>query len=150
MKIPFLIMACFMVLFAGNYDESYRLLRNILKLGAALNDSCHVYGMEVVKVDVDLIGKDIPKQVVKKLSSDFKYSIYCLGDPERIKDIDIKVYLINPNGGTVELVKDESTNPTAEVQLEFPVSGDYIIRVNAFEMQPGFTMGYFYLCIAHN
>jgi hypothetical protein len=150
MRTIFFIVCSSLLVHAGGYDESYRLLGNILAIGNGTNAVYRERDMEIVKIDIDLIGKGIPKQVVKKLSGDFTYTIFCLGDPERIKDINIKVYYIIPGGGTLEVAKDDRADPTAEVRLENPTPGDYIIFVDAFEMQSGVTMGYFYLCVAHN
>jgi hypothetical protein len=144
-----IILACFMALSAGTYDMSYQLLDNILKLGAISFNACHDRDLEIVKIDIDLVGKGNAKQVVKMMGSEFKYTIFCIGEPTRIKDINIRVLYIVPGGGTREVVGDETADPTAEVQLNNPISGNYIIVVDAVEMQPGMTMGYFYLCVAH-
>jgi hypothetical protein len=149
MKTFPIILTCFMALSAGTYDGSYQLLDNILSLGAITYNTCKERDLEIVKIDIDLVGTGNIKQVVKMMSSDFKYVIFCAGEPTCIKDLNIKVIRIVPGGGLIEVAKDESTDATAEVIVNNPISGNYIIVVDAVEMKPGFTIGYFYLCVAH-
>jgi hypothetical protein len=151
MKTSLIILTCIMALSAGAYDESNQLLDKIMVLGDGAKSAYQKAGMEIVKIDVDLVGKGLPKQVVKKFSGDFKYTIFCIGDPTRIKDIAIKVLYINPTGGTVKISEDDKGNgPSVIVPLYNPTPGDYIIVIDAPEMQPGIGMGYFYLLIAHD
>jgi hypothetical protein len=135
-----------------DYSNSYFLLDNTLSLGAVMYNECKKRNLEIVKIDIDLIGKGAPKQVLKRMSPNFTYSICCIGEPSRIKDIDLKVYLITTEGKLVLVGKDDKTDIAAEVTLEEPTAGNYMIDVSAFEMQEGFeeSMGYFYLTVAHD
>jgi hypothetical protein len=146
------LMLCSMPVFSGNYDQSYERLDNILRLGGILYNECKKRDMEIVKIDIDIVGKNSPKQTLKKMSSEFNYDVCCVGDPERIKDLDIKVFYVASDGTLVLVTKDTKVDPTAEVTIEHPTSGSYLIEIEAYEMQTGYEngMSYYYLTVAHN
>jgi len=146
--LPVLLCALFIQAFAQehrNYKESYALLDNTLYIGAQLYNACKRHGYEIVKIDVDLVGAgtENSKGVLKNLSSDFNYTICCIGERTRIKSIELKVLRL----------KDEVLvgQDTVQVVLKNPVTGNYMIEISAV-MQAGFEneMGYFYLTIAHD
>jgi hypothetical protein len=133
----------------GNiYTGSYTLLDNTLTMGAQLYNSCKRHGYEIVKIDVDLVGagSENSKRVLKSLSSNFNYTICCLGEQTRVRLIYLKVYRLEASGGA-EFIKEDTTQLT----LRNPVSGSYMIEIRA-AMQEGFErdMGYYYLTIAHD
>jgi hypothetical protein len=137
---------------AGDYDDSYKLLSSILELGAITYKGCQKRDLEIVKIDIDLVGKRNPKQTIKRMSSNFRYVLVCVGEPTRIKDIDIKVYYVASDGSYILIVKDDKVDPVAEVTVENPTNGSYVIQIEAYEMQPGYegSMGYYYLTVAHD
>ena len=110
--------------------------------------------MEVVKVDMDLVGTKAEKQVVKYMSAGYSYLISAVGQPSRISDLDIEVYYLVPeeNGESVLVALDKKTDNTPAVTLNPTVSGTYIIKVKAASMRKGYedTMGFYFLIVAHN
>jgi hypothetical protein len=134
--ISAMILCLYSITFAGDYDESYTLLANILKLGGVAFSECQKRDLEIVKIDVDLIGKFNSKTVLKTLSSNYNYHFICVGEPSRIKDIDIKVYFVTTGGELVLITKDEKVGQVAKVVIQNPTAGTYAIQLEAYTMQP--------------
>lgn len=134
------------------YQDSYIMFREIMKLGSIAVAAAEENNLEVVKIDIDLVGKGNPKQTLKKLSYGFNYAIIAVGSPTRIKDLDIKVYYLTNDGQQVLVAKDQSIESVAKVEFTPTVSGTYFIVIDAYEMAPGYlgTMGYYFLTIAHD
>lgn len=136
----------------SKYQESYIMFREIMKLGSVAVAAAEENNLEVVKIDIDLVGKGNSKQTLKKLSNSFNYAIVAVGSPSRIKDLDIKVYYLTSDGQQVLVAKDQSVDSIAKVEFTPTVSGTYIIVIDAYEMVPGYlgTMGYYFLTITHD
>jgi len=134
------------------YKDSYDLFREIMALGSILVTTAEKNDLEVVKVDIDLVGKGNPKQTLKKLSVGFNYAMVAVGNPSRIKDLDIKVYYITSDGQQILMAKDQAEESVAKVVFTPIASGTYLIIIEAYEMIPGYseTNGYYFLCIEHD
>jgi len=105
--------------------------------------------LEVVKIDMDLVGLDNPTQTLKKLTAKLNYVISVSGQPSRIDTLALAVFYV-PSNGEIEFLKDDvHAKPT--VTLTPTESGVYMIVVKAVKMKPGKenTMGYYSLAIAH-
>lgn len=134
------------------YQDSYIMFREIMKLGSIAVAAAEENNLEVVKIDIDLVGKGNSKQTLKKLSTGYNYAMIAVGSPSRIKDLDIKVFYITSDGQQVLVARDQSVESVAKVNFMPTVAGTYIIVIDAYEMEPGYlgSMGYYFLTIAHD
>lgn len=145
----------------GNiYTGSYKLLDNTLYMGAELYNACKKHGYEIVKIDVDLVGAGTvnSKRVLKNLSSQFNYTICCVGEQTRVKSVSLKIYRLkeahgvrSSSYGSDLIAQDTTRGYASELKLDHPDNGNYMIEISA-TMQEGFDqdMGYYYLTIAHD
>lgn len=148
-KILFLCMAFGSSLFAqAQYAESYLLLQETLGNCAKMVDVARTNDLEVVKIEIDLIGAN-PKITLKAMSPDFTYAIFVQGSTSRIADLDVAVF---ESDGTTLVQKDVSTSPLAMVSFKPAVAGYYVIQITAAKMMPGYegSMGQFCLVVTHN
>lgn len=134
------------------YQESYTMFREIMKLGSIAVAAAEENNLEVVKIDIDLVGKGNSKQTLKKLSTGFNYAMIAVGSPSRIKDLDIRVFYITSDGQQILVARDQSVESVAKVNFIPSVAGTYLIIIDAYEMQPGYlgSMGYYFLTVAHD
>lgn len=136
---------------SGKYAESRALFRETMSKGAALVSFMESRDLEIVKIDMDLIGVALNKQTLKVLSTNFTYLITATGQPSRIADLDIEVYYLN--GENTSLVaRDEEIDNNPAVTFRPYVNGTYVINLKVAKMLPGYeqAMGYYFLAIAHD
>ena len=134
------------------YADSRVLFREAMAAGASLVATMESNDLEVVKIDMDLVGAGSSKQTLKKLSEGYTYVISAVGQPSRIVDLDIEVYYINDDGSTTEVKKDLAVDNTPTVSFSPYTSGTYMIVIKAAKMVSGFenAMGFYFLVVAHN
>lgn len=134
------------------YADSRQLFREIMQVGAVIVDQYEKRDLEVVKIDIDLVSKNVSKQTVKKLSRDFSYLISAVGQPSRIKDLDIALFSVGADGSTALLAKDNEIDNTPTIFFTPEISGDYIIVISTASMVSGYddAMGFYFLAVAHN
>jgi len=123
-----------------------------MALGSVFVSTAEENNLEIVKIDIDLVGKGNPKQTLKKFSVGFNYAIIAVGIPSRIKDLDIKVFFITNDGEQVLVASDQAVESVAKIAFTPTVSGTYLIVIDAYEMTPDYvgSMGYYFLSIAHD
>lgn len=103
------------------------------------------YGQEIVRMEFDIIQST--KQSIRTLTSDYEYGIVAFGD-YRIKDIDIKVYK-KANGQWTLISQDEDTSSNAMVTISPYTTSEYLIEINAYKFNPGYSVGHYGLIIFH-
>lgn len=138
---------------AMKYSESHALFREIMTVGAFMVNTAQKNDLEVVKIDIDLVGKSNPKKTLKVFSKEYRYVITVAGQPSRIIDTDLRVYYLPPQGGDAILVaKDEKVDYLAAIEFSPPANGTYMIVTDAYEMKNGYesSMGYYFMIVAHN
>lgn len=152
MRICFLILSIVTIISGqNNYAGSRALFREALGAGLNLITIFENLDMEVVKIDMDLIGITNPKQSVKTLSAGFSYTITACGQPSLIKDLDIVVHLATSSGEPVFIAQDKAVDNSPTVTFTPIISGTYIISISAASMLPGYenNMGFYFLAVAH-
>lgn len=134
------------------YSDSRILFREIMKIGAILVGIAEENDFEVVKVDIDLVGKSNAKQTLKVFSQEFAYTVSVAGSPSRIDDTDLRIYYVSDNGDKILVAEDKKVDYVAAVSFTPVVSGTYLIETQAYKMKPGHerSMGFYFLVIAHN
>lgn len=134
------------------YADSRVLFREIMKIGAILVGIAEENDFEVVKVDIDLVGKRNAKQTLKVFSQEFAYTVSVAGSPSRIEDTDLRIYYVSDNGEKILVARDEKVDYVAAVSFSPTVSGTYLIETQAYKMKTGYenSMGYYFLVISHN
>lgn len=148
MKIIILITLFVHMVYTQQHVASYLLLDETLGNCATILDAARTNDLEVVKIEIDLIGVN-SKVTLKSMSSDFTYIIWAYGSTSRIMDLDLAVYA---DDGLTLITKDTNQSALAMVKVNPPESGYYILKLTAAKMVSGYEsmMGQFCLVVTHN
>lgn len=140
--------------------NSNRLLKEIMNRGNRVLSAMEKNDLEIVKVDIDLVGMTESKDILKTLDygsplqKHYTYVITAIGQPSRISNMEIEVYHITPAGNPRFVLRsdDINSNPTVTIDMTYREAGTYKIVIIATQMLPGYEswMGYYFLAIAHN
>jgi hypothetical protein len=140
--------------------ESYKLIKEVMDRGSRILTAMEKNDLEIVKVDIDLVGMIESKYVLKVFNygdptqKHYTYVITAIGQPSRISLLNIEVYHMLPSGNPRFVTRSESlnANPTVTVDMTDREAGSYQIVIIVTKMFPGMEnwMGYYFLAIAHN
>jgi hypothetical protein len=142
--------ALFAAVTGTRYAPARQLFREAMSELAGTVNIMEGNDLEVVKIDMDLIGLESPTQTLKKLTAKFNYVISVSGQPTLIDTMALAVFYI-PADGDIKFIK-EDTHHKPTVTLTPDSSGVYMIVVRAVKMKPGKEnlIGYYSLAIAHD
>ncbi|MCB0530465.1 MAG: hypothetical protein KDC61_19340 [Saprospiraceae bacterium] len=119
----------------------------IYKKGAELVSAIDEKGMEIVRIEYDLIFTS--KETFRQLTSDWEYVIFAFAD-DGVKDVDLKIYEYDSMLEKYTLVKkDNSTEGTAVLSIKPEKTGLYKIEVIAYEFHEGYNAARYGLFIVH-
>jgi len=134
------------------FNRSHQLFREIMVEGSKVVAICELNNMEISKIDVDLVGRNSPKQVLKVMSTDYRYFITAKSLPTEITNLELYVYFMSKEGTSTFVTKSMVGGNTPVIAFKPEVAGDYMIVVKAAKMADEHIndMGFFFLAIAHN
>ena len=147
MKKTFVSMVVmFFVIFckSQNYDDG-RSMSPILENTIKIMEFVEGEGAEIVRVEMDILHDE--KVTYRILQEGWTYLIFAYGD-YRVSDIDIEVYKETGSGWSL-IKKDNSADPTALVEIEPYVSGNYAIKVKGYRCHTGYNSCHYGLIICH-
>ncbi len=102
--------------------------------------------LEIVRMEFDIIG-ETTKATYRYLHDGWEYAIIAFGD-FRVKDMDVKVYK-DVDGSWVEITKDEDVDPMAVVTVSPSSTAQYMIEIECYEFEPGYSVAHYGLIICH-
>ena len=149
MKPLILIIALLsMSVFAYENDSSHAHLSEILREGGSFIKDYMDKKLEIVKVDVDIIGgHGIKRIVTKEVSSIFKYGLICIGQDGCIKELEVYVWDIDMK----QIIATASNQRIVMLDFKPETSTTIVIEITArMEKACDYTQGYFFLLIGHD
>lgn len=127
-----------------NGTDSYPLYKQGAALVKQLDDS----GMEIVRIEYDLLFST--KETNRSLSPDWEYTIIGFAD-DGVKDLDITLYeyddLIEE---WTKVAEDTDSDPTAVVVFQPSSYGTYKVEVKAYEFHEGYSVARYGLIFYHD
>ena len=115
-------------------------------VGAQIIESEIESKVEIVRAEFDIITSS--KETYRQLHSGYDYALIAFGD-NRIKDIDIIAYK-EVDGNWIEIAKDNSSTEYATLEVTPTYTGLYKIKIEAYEFETGYEVGFYSLIIAHD
>lgn len=143
-KVIFLL---FFALTAGFvFGQSETSMAPILEEAVPIIETIEDEDLEIVRMEFDIIGENT-KATYRYLHEGWEYAIIAFGD-YRVKDMDVIVYK-DVDGTWVEIAKDEDIDATAIVTVEPSYTAQYMIEIDCWEFEPGYSVAHYGLIICH-
>jgi hypothetical protein len=143
----FLLIIAALVLTSGfAIGQSETSMSPILEEAIPVIETVEGEDLEIVRMEFDIIG-ETTKSTYRHLHEGWEYAIISFGD-FRVKDIDVKVYK-DVDGTWVEITKDEDIDPMAIVTVTPSYTAQYMIEIECYEFEPGYTVAHYGLIICH-
>ena len=146
MKKLLLIVSAFLVSLNFVYAQSETSMAPILEEALPIIETIEEEDLEIVRMEFDIIGENT-KSTYRNLHEGWEYAIIAFGD-FRVKDMDVKVYK-DVDGNWIEITKDEDIDATAIVTVEPSSTALYMIEIEAYEFEPGYSVAHYGLIICH-
>ena len=103
----------------------------------------------VIRTEFDIITKYQEKQSYRSFYADKTYHILVFGDPEKVNDIDLKLFYKTVSSW--QLVKeDKLVNSEAEIEFSPKESGLYRIDIHAFKFSGDYDACHYGIIIYYN
>lgn len=110
-------------------------------------------GGTLVHIESDILFKGSTKSTYRALLDSKEYGVYVIGTPERIKDVDVKIYKSSPPPNRTRgalITKDEKTTYEAKVTFTPSATGFYEMEVNGYQFIGDNTVGHYAVIIYYN
>lgn len=146
MKKLFLIIPVFLLTVGFAFSQSETSMAPILEEAVPIIETIEDSDLEIVRMEFDIVG-ETTKQSYRYLHEGWEYLIVAFGD-FRVKDMDIKVYK-DVDGTWVEITKDEDIDATAVVTVEPSYTAQYMIEIEVYEFEPGYSVAHYGLIVCH-
>lgn len=144
-RLAFIIVAFFLT--AGfTYSQSETSMAPILEEAVPIIETLEEENLEIVRMEFDIIGEST-KSTYRYLHEGWEYAIIAFGD-FRVKDMDVKVYK-DVDGTWMEITKDEDIDATAIVTVKPSYTAQYMIEIECYEFEPGYSVAHYGLIICH-
>ena len=128
------------------FGQSETSMAPILEEAVPIIETIEGEDLEIVRMEFDIIGEDT-KATYRYLHEGWEYAIIAFGD-YRVKDMDVIVYK-DVDGTWVEITKDEDIDATAVVTVEPSYTAQYMIEIDCWEFEPGYSVAHYGLIICH-
>lgn len=146
MKKLFLIIPVFLLSIGFAYSQSETSMAPILEEALPIIETIEDEDLEIVRMEFDIIGEDT-KSTYRYLHEGWEYAIIAFGD-FRVADMDVKIYK-DVDGNWMEITKDEDIDATAVVTVEPSSTAQYMIEIECYEFEPGYSVAHYGLIICH-
>jgi len=140
------IMAVLVFTAANTYGQSETSMAPILEEAIPVIETVEGENLEIVRMEFDIIG-ETTKASYRYLHEGWEYAIIVFGD-YRVKDMDVKVYK-DVDGSWVEITKDEDIDPMAIVTVTPSYTAQYMIEIECYEFEPGYSVAHYGLIVCH-
>jgi len=143
----FLVVVAAMILTTGYaFSQSETSMAPILEEAIPVIETVEGEDLEIVRMEFDIIG-ETTKSTYRYLHEGWEYAVIAFGD-FRVKDMDVKVYK-DVDGTWVEITKDEDIDPMAIVTVTPSYTAQYMIEIECYEFEPGYSVAHYGLIICH-
>lgn len=139
-------------LFAILFSQTLRAQSETLSMASIIADAERYaqvvereYGQQIVRMEFDLISTT--KEAYRTLSGGLEYGIAAFGDAN-IKDIDLKIYKF-VSDQWVLVQQDNSKEKFAMVTVKPELTAQYMIEINAYELQENAGVAHYGLMVFH-
>jgi hypothetical protein len=146
MKKLFLIVPILLLSLGYAYSQSETSMAPILEVAVPIIETIEDENLEIVRMEFDIVGESA-KATYRYLHEGYEYAIIAFGD-YRVKDMDVKVYK-DVDGTWVEITKDEDIDATAIVTVEPSYTAQYMIEIQCYEFEAGYSVAHYGLIICH-
>jgi len=134
----------------ANAQISHMCSNGVIEQIADWCNSIKQSGYQVVRIESDLIFKDKPKEITRRLSKGKKYSVFAVASGDRVSDVDLFIYK-KIGSDWVQIGKDDDETNLSIVNDIIPAeSGDYKFIVNAYSFKGDHVSGHYALILAHD
>jgi len=107
-------------------------------------------GYQVVRIESDIIFKNKPKEITRKLIKGKSYTVFTVANGDRVSDIDLFVYKKSGEDWVLVDKDDDQTNISIVRGITPEESGDYKFVVNAYSFKDNNNAGHYALILAHD
>lgn len=146
MKKLLLFMAALLISATYTFSQSETSMAPILEEAIPVIETVEGEDLEIVRMEFDIIGEST-KSTYRYLHEGWEYAVIVFGD-YRVKDMDVKVYK-DVDGNWVEITKDEDIDPMAIVTITPSYTAQYMIEIECYEFEPGYSVAHYGLIICH-
>lgn len=146
MKKLFLIIPVFLLSMGFAYSQSETSMAPILEEALPIIEMVEDEDLEIVRMEFDIVGESA-KSSYRFLHEGYEYGIIAFGD-FRVKDMDVTVYK-DVDGTWVEITKDEDIDAIAYVTVEPSYTAQYMIEIEVYEFEPGYSVAHYGLIVCH-
>ena len=124
--------------------------RIMVQAAAEVMEAENKLGMEIVRLEFDLILGNDWKYSFRNLSPNWTYLVYAQGENIQTADLDLKVMTRNSVSGDWEEVTSDTRENVAGMVAVSPTEGrQYAIGVKIAKYKEGFTGTHYFIMIAH-
>ena len=124
-------------------------IREAMIISALLMKTAQENGLEVVRLEMDIVHQGAPMISYRRLQAGWTYVITVAGQATRVEDTDLRVYR-KTEAGELELVaKDTKVDPVASVVIKPEISGIYIMEISVYKFKYGYDVSAYSLMVAH-
>jgi len=146
MRKLLLIVTALLITAGYSFGQSETSMAPILEEAIPIIETIEGEGLEIVRMEYDIVG-ETAKTTYRYLHEGWEYAIIAFGD-FRVKDMDVKVYK-DVDGNWVEITKDEDVDATAIVTVTPSYTAQYMIEIECYEFEPGYSVAHYGLIICH-
>jgi hypothetical protein len=139
-------MAVLVFMAGSTFSQSETSMAPILEEAIPVIETVEGENLEIVRMEFDIIG-ETTKASYRYLHEGWEYAIIVFGD-YRVKDMDVKVYK-DVDGTWVEITKDEDIDPMAIVTVTPSYTAQYMIEIECYEFEPGYSVAHYGLIVCH-
>jgi hypothetical protein len=106
-------------------------------------------GLEIVRIEFDIVKKDSPKESYRILTTDWTYRVGVFGD-DRVEDMDLEIYQMQDDGSYVFINRDSKVDPVAMVDFTPTKTTWYKFVVKCYKLKEGYDGAHYGLLVLHN
>jgi hypothetical protein len=144
MIVAFLFVTCFT--FAQTDDG--RSMKPVMESMYTVVNTAEGNGLEIVRIEFDIVKKDVPKESYRILTDAYTYRVGVFGD-WRTEDMDIEIWKQQSDGTYVFVEKDTKTDPIAFIDFTPTSTGWYKFIVKCYKFKDDYTSAHYGLLVLH-
>ena len=149
MKKTLMIIAfLFMTIFTFAQTDDGRSMKPVMQSMYDVVNTAENNGLEIVRIEFDIVKKDVPKESYRILTTDWTYRVGVFGD-YRTVDMDIEIWKQQSDGTYVFVQRDSKVDPVAFVDFTPTETCWYKFVVKAYSFKDGYNSAHYGLLVLH-
>lgn len=147
-KVLLVVVFLLATMFTFSQTDDGRSMKPVMQTMYDVVNTAEGNGLEIVRIEFDIVGKDVPKESYRILTDSWTYRVGVFGD-WRTEDMDIEIWKQRSDGTYEFIQKDTKTDPIAFVDFTPTSTGWYKFIVKCYKFKEGYTSAHYGLLVLH-